>query len=266
VLPAVVAAVNRQARGARIPAQLSPPLAQLTGDHYDYPDGCAAHEGETTSQLCHLGSPTASRTIAVIGDSHAQMWMPAILAMADKSGWTVVPIGKSACTAQRWRGSFATSQCRTWYRWAVEQAKKLHPDVTILGGAYSNLVGDEAAAAADAINTTLKSLHGSSRHLLVLGDVPHGKQEPVDCLLARRSKLADCSTTPSAAHQQLTAEIAAIAGAGFLDTSGWVCYEQQCPMVVGHTVVYSDDSHVSKTYATALAQPFAAAVRRAIRR
>ena len=70
---------------------------------------------ESTSKICRLGDASGSKTIVVMGDSHAQMWMPAILQMAEQDSWAVLPVVKSACTPNTtWtnRGDFAIDGTR----------------------------------------------------------------------------------------------------------------------------------------------------------
>ena len=51
---------------------------------------------------------------------------------------------------------------------------------------------------------------------------------------------------------------------GFMKTRGWFCYQNQCPMVVGTTVVYRDTSHLTVDYAQRLTGPFRVAFRQCI--
>ena len=46
---------------------------------------------------------------------------------------------------------------------------------------------------------------------------------------------------------------------------GWFCYQDVCPMVIGHTIAYWNPTHISTAYALKLAGPFRAAFRAAIR-
>jgi hypothetical protein len=91
--------------------------------------------------------------------------------------------------------------------------------------------------------------------------------QPVDCLLARDATLAKCTWT--LAHEQVSvyedaARAAASSGAAFLDTIGWFCFENHCPMVIGRTVTYRDNDHITKTYATELRGLFRDAFTRAL--
>lgn len=46
------------------------------------------------------------------------------------------------------------------------------------------------------------------------------------------------------------------AGASYIDSAGWFCYDSVCPEVVDHTIVYFDPGHISASYAAALASVF----------
>ena len=120
-LPAVVAAVRAAERGAPLPSPLTPPVERLRGDFYTFPDGCTPSRHGTSSKICRLGAAGAAKTIVVFGDSHAEMWMPAILAMAKHDGWAVVPLVKVRCVPRSWGG---TDECGKWSRWARRRADR----------------------------------------------------------------------------------------------------------------------------------------------
>jgi peptidoglycan/LPS O-acetylase OafA/YrhL len=266
-LPAVVAAVRAGNRSAAIPSPLTPPVPNLLGDHYDYPSGCAAEDGQSSSNICSLGDPSGTKSLVVFGDSHAQMWMPAILAMASRDGWVVRPLGKSACIPlEWWRVMPATPDCRAWFRWAIREIHRLHPDVTLLAAAMSGLGGKDAAAASG-ISSFVTAVRTASRHVVVMGDTPFVNEQPVDCLLSRNANMGRCSFSFPAAQLSVADTIASTSqavGASYISTTGWLCFDDDCPMVVGHTIVYFDPGHVTATFASALANVFRAAFRRAI--
>ncbi len=267
-LPAVVASVKASLRGAPIPAALVPPVGSLLADHYDPPLGCAPAESESTSKICRLGDPSATRTLVVMGDSHAQMWMPAILQMAKQDRWAVLPITKSSCTPTAWYyPAESYPACSQWYTWAGQQIRRLHPDVTLIAGDFSTLAIGRAGAISNGLSDFVQELTGVSGHVLVLSDAPQLGQQPTDCLLASGATMGRCSTTLTPDQQTVRADIATAAqgaGAQYIDTVGWFCYQSRCPMVLGHFIAYRDEGHVSVAYVTELAPQFRTAFRKAI--
>ncbi len=266
-LPAVVSSVEAARQNASIPVGLSPSPGALISDHYNYPAGCAAHSGETVSSICRLGSPSAKRSIVIIGDSHAQMWMPALLSMADHDGWTIIPIGKSACTPAQWTSPSGSPECHAWFKWAIPKAESLHPDVALITGAYGSSGASDVSTAMSAIGALTATMRHYAQHVVIIGDPPGESRQPVDCLLASSTNMNACSHTLTALQAPLDAEGAALAkghGAGFIDTVGWFCYESKCPMVIGKTIAYSDLGHVTQTYSLELSTVFRTAFLRAV--
>jgi peptidoglycan/LPS O-acetylase OafA/YrhL len=140
-LDVVVAAVRQAERGAPLPSPVTPSPSNLRGDFYTLPAGCSPGEGKTSSKVCRLGDARSSKTIVVIGDSHAQMWIPPVLRMAGRDGWAVVPFVKPRCIPRSWRSK---GECGKWYRWATRRASALRPDVTLVIGSWMG--GLEASA------------------------------------------------------------------------------------------------------------------------
>jgi hypothetical protein len=271
-LPAVVAAVRAAERGDPLPAPLIPAVGDLRGDFYFFPAGCIAEPGQTASEkLCRLGDETATRTVVVIGDSHADMWTPPILRMAARDGWAVVPLVKLGCIPDLWaRGS---SPCRTWYRWAIEQAAALHPDAALIIGSWSGSHTPRAAVAGvAAATTTMKRAAGT---VTVVGDAPMPARNPAGCLLSPDGTMATCATTATRSQLRIDDTVAVQAQkqqASYISTRGWFCARSVgrsaylCPLVVDHTVVWVDRGHIDQTYGLELADPFRDAFRRALSR
>jgi peptidoglycan/LPS O-acetylase OafA/YrhL len=267
-LPSVIATVDAAKRGAGIPAGLVPRIDKLPSSHYSYPSGCEPGNGETSSRVCRLGSVSSKRSIAVIGDSHLRVWMPAIVTMAQRDGWVVRPFTKPSCLPFRWmRRDANRPECQAWLKWVVRRARALHPTVTLIGGAFAPLPGvpaDGGQATVGALKSLTAAMSPYSKHVVVLGDVPYQTQGIVDCLLSSGATLLKCSTAPT--RPQLYDYVAAQArfsGAGFIDVRGWFCYQDVCPMVVGHTIAYWNPTHISTAYALRVVPPFRAAFRAA---
>ena len=271
-LPAVVAAVSAARKRAAIPAGLTPPVGELLNVNnpdveYVFPSGCApASDSQTTSQVCRLGNPAGVKSLVVFGDSHAQMWMPTIVSMARLDGWVVRPIVKSGCSPYTWLDRFGSPACRTWYKWAVQQVVALRPQVTLVSGAYGGSVGTIADAVRHGLFNLTAAIKRSSKRVVLVADDDGISRQPVDCLLAGGATMATCTSTRTPDQLQLNDGLASSAkyqGFGFLATRGWFCYDSQCPMVVGHTVVYRDLGHITASYALALVAPFRTEFRQA---
>jgi peptidoglycan/LPS O-acetylase OafA/YrhL len=271
-LPAVVAAVQAANRKAAIPADLSPPVSDLLNSNdaaveYVFPAGCApASDNQTTSQVCQLGDVGATKSIVVMGDSHAQMWMPTILQLAAADGWVVRPLVKSGCSPSTWTGADATVPCVAWLKWALSQARLIRPSVILIGAYYGGTTGLYAQADENGITTLTSAVRGAAKHVILIADDDGIAEQPVDCLLARGANMSTCTDVRSQADFQINDDLAALAASGsftVMPTRGWFCDGYQCPLVVGRTVVYRDLGHITAAYALALYAPFRSEFRRA---
>jgi peptidoglycan/LPS O-acetylase OafA/YrhL len=270
-LPAVVRAVKAAQRGAPLPSPLTPAVSQLLKDVYDFPEGCVPHTGETSSKICRMGDTTSLKKLVVMGDSHMQMWMPTILRMADRDGWLVLPIVKSSCTPGNWLHS-RHRECPAWYRWGAKQAKALRPDVTLVAGDWGPDTPVDAAI--KTISTLTSTMKKFSKSVIVLGDPPPQRRQPVDCLLAAGATMKTCTARITKA--QLYGDIRISSAAkkhhvGFMSSRGWFCARTStkklvylCPLVVNRTITHRDRDHVTTTYALELLSPFRGAFRRAL--
>jgi peptidoglycan/LPS O-acetylase OafA/YrhL len=271
-LPAVVAAVKAARRGDPLPSPLTPLVSDLLKDIWFFPSGCAPYEGETMSKICRLGDVSSAKTVVVIGDSHAQHWMPTILAMAEKDSWAVLPIVKSACGPASWLRFPSKPECPAWYKWAKAQAQTLRPDVTLVAGAWdASHVPNAAIPAVANLTTAMKRFSNS---VVVVGDPPPQSRQPVDCLLSPRATMRTCMSKANKVQLHGELRISADArkhGIGFIDTRGWFCarsspkkFEYLCPLVINRTITRRDLGHITMAYSLQLAAPFRAAFRRAL--
>jgi peptidoglycan/LPS O-acetylase OafA/YrhL len=270
-LPAVVAAVAAARRGAPIPSGLAPPLDELKGLPREYapPNECISHDRSSvsTSKVCRLGARSSRKLIVLMGDSHAFMWLPALIEMARRDGWAVVPLLRLGCTPFKWTTADGSKACRDWYRWAISQVARLHPQVTLLGGSIDQRQTPSARAATEGVVAAARALRRLGP-TVVIGDPEGLDRNPVDCLLSRHASMAACTTTWSrqslAAYDEVSRRVKGL-DVGFLATRGFVCFERRCPAVIGRTIAWADDNHVSAAYSAQLGGAFRAAFLRAIR-
>jgi peptidoglycan/LPS O-acetylase OafA/YrhL len=274
-LPAVVASVKAARRGAKIPSVLTPPISELLKNSYQLPPGCIpANDSATTSNICRLGDPASSKAIVIVGDSHAQMWMPALLAMAGRDDWAVIPLVKSGCTSNMWTGPGFRGDprdlvraCHAWYQWAVGQAKILRPDVTLMTSCCANIPPADRKNLTRAYTSFATTMKRFSTSVILIADDEGVTREPVDCLLARHATMKTCTTTwpaGSLAFNNSLAKVARIKRFEFMKTRDWFCYQSQCPTVVARTIVYRDTRHITEAYALKLSESFRTAFRHCI--
>jgi peptidoglycan/LPS O-acetylase OafA/YrhL len=271
-LPVVVASVRAARRGAPIPKPLVPGFRHLGGlpAKYAPANDCISHDrsSRSTARICRMGDRSSRKLIVLVGDSHAMMWLPTLLEMAKRDHLAVIPLLRLGCTPAKWFSGYGTPACHAWYAWAARQIERLRPQVTFVGGSVPEHASPGTTAAVDGLVAAAGTLARRGR-TVVIGD-PEGLDfNPVDCLLSRNASMAKCTTTwplqSLAAYNAVERRVTGV-HAGFLRTRGFVCFERSCPAVVGHTIAWVDNNHMSAAYASELAAPFRAALVRAVSR
>ncbi|MFE7226484.1 acyltransferase family protein [Nocardioides sp. NPDC057577] len=220
---------------------------------------CYAGYGETKLDGdCVYGDGKADRTVAVVGDSHIGMWLPALDTLAERQHVKLVPFVKLGCAAygvKQKSSKMTVAECEDFRKWTNEQITDLDPD-TIVVGARGMLDMEER----DGVSTEEQWREGV-RHgvgafekvtpdVRVFADVPSVDDDPGECLSDARNLLQDCVVNAEGTEvdsNEVTQEALDGTEAAYVDIVDLVCTER-CPLVVGDVVTYYDDSHITATW------------------
>ncbi|MEX2290113.1 MAG: acyltransferase family protein [Mycobacteriales bacterium] len=226
-------------------------------------------------ERCRYGPVTASRTAALVGDSMAISWLPALRDALEPLGFRIHVLTRNQCPAPavmfyRNRPEEPFTECAEHKDWVVEQVRTLQPELVVVANSLT-LVDkqvDEPAGEAryerwgDGMAVTLRTLSAEADRVVLLGAPPRSGNLQ-ECV-TRLSDPVDC-TEPvpaqwravSAAEQQAAHRV----GATYVDPEPWFCVDGRCPAVVGRTPVYTDGRHLTHAYARRLAPLIASALK-----
>ncbi len=235
---------------------------------------CMVEETDSTVNFCEtgVGAAEAQETIALVGDSHAEHWLPTLDSLARRKKWRILRALKSKCPLNEARGDLtkaARDSCVAWNRGVHEELRR-RPEISALFVAGSSFNRFQAKApeswremAAQGYLDAWRSLPTSIRQIYVLRDTPRPRADVVQCLELLGSNAA--RLRQGACARDATAALLpdpAVQAAAFLpervrvlDLSRRFCDEKRCSPVVGHALVYRDKSHMTATFARTLA-PF----------
>jgi hypothetical protein len=97
-----------------------------------------------------------------------------------------------------------------------------------------------------------------------LADTPDLHANPVTCLSQHLDDASRCSVPAAKALQSVgrSAVEASVRStrAAYVDVNRYLC-DVSCPPIIGDTLVYRDDNHLTATFAAELAPPLDAALR-----
>jgi hypothetical protein len=109
----------------------------------------------------------------------------------------------------------------------------------------------------DGLTRLVQQLRGIGAKVLVLGPIPDPHSNVPTCLSGHLDDATACSPLKSTAVNEagIAAESAATkAGGGeYADVTELFCTADRCPVIVGNTLVYFDQNHLTLEYARLLA-------------
>jgi len=257
-IPAVAAAVKLTDRGAQVPSAIVPSMSELAREgHNGYGSGVPADcvptfpSGVSAKRLCRLGDPASTRVVAVLGDSHAGMWMPALIAAGRAQHFAVVPLNKSSCLVRRITANGPGRPCLSWFRWALAQDRALHPAATIVAFMLTQFENQPALALSG-----LKTVLSQVTHGVLMADPPGQDKQPAVCITKHGATMRDCSTRVPKGYATLMNALAHMTtrnGHPAIPTMQWFCADGICPMVINKTITTRDTGHLTFEYSTELA-------------
>lgn len=255
------AAVAASADAQAVPSNLSPPLDNVTKPE-PFVNGCVLSWEDLTQPECASGDTGSSTTVALIGDSHAAMWEPALQSVAQQHGWRLETMAKVTCPLMKlpivspYLGREFT-ECKQWRAGVLARVQQERPALVVLDmvrryGADFGFVSYDRAWL-DGLTTLVSQLRGTGARVLVLGPVPDPHSTVPTCLSAHMDDAAACSPDRAKAvnDKGVAAEYAAVqAGGGqYVDLTEFFCTDRRCPVIVGNTLVFFDDNHITAEYA-----------------
>lgn len=232
--------------------QLIPGLAGL----YDDTDGAFAcyNQGEAPMAPCRLGSKASdARRIAVTGDSHAAMLVPALRDVAEDAGWSIdVYVGRGCVWS-----SDPDPAC-------AERRSALNAD--LLRGGYDAIVvtawnqldatPEERAERGAQFAASWRSALDAGIQVIPVLDNPGVPQASADCVTETREFTFDTCAFPAAdfLHEDPLSIASEEVGISPVDLRDAFCdSDGVCPMVAGGVVVYRDLHHITATFSHSLA-------------
>jgi peptidoglycan/LPS O-acetylase OafA/YrhL len=280
VFAQVQAAVAASADLKSVPSNLSPPFATVEDMSLN---GCLRNIAEVGQPECATGDTASTTTIALVGDSNAAMWSPALQQIATQRRWRLETLAKGACplmdlpsTNPFHRLAEHYSHCEQWRGQIIARLRAEHPRLVVLSmfrgyrADSDRLLGVDSYGPAwlDSLTRLVQQLRGTGTKVLVLGPIPDPRSEVPICLSGHLDDATACSPPTSSAINQpgIAAESAATkAGGGkYADLTELFCTTARCPVIVGNTLVYHDWRHVTFEYSSLLAPAIGTLVNRAL--
>ena len=258
---------------------LVPSAVQAPDDRSDaYARDCFSPAPFAEVRRCVFGDPDGAVSVALVGNSHAGHWLPALQRVAEGRGWKVTTFLASECAATDgpvgWDSAAKQTGCLSWADRVQSATKGGQFDLVVTSERNGRAAeGRTYDASYDAWLTGYRSYlgdwaRGGTRLLVVADTATPGKVAVPDCLAQHPDDLLACAGPRSvwvprdpqlAAARELDSPRVQT-----VDLNDHLCEADRCPAAVGGVTVYSDASHLTRTYAATLAPYLEPALLRAL--
>ena len=207
---------------------------------------------------CTVGSNTAGKTVAVLGDSHAGMFVSTLATMLPD--WLVRDYSKPSCVAasidfannkQEQMGGSTLEECIDFRNSAIQDIVDRPPDLLIISD-HTDWVAKQKKSAAWGLGEKktydLLSSISTKTKVVRLGETPSMANAWDACLTASgsiktcfgsRADIADAVTNVQSAAKSYP-------WVQFIDIAAWLCSDDRCPPVINGIPAYIDGGHLSE--------------------
>ncbi|MFF5790481.1 acyltransferase family protein [Paeniglutamicibacter sp. NPDC012692] len=259
---------------------LVPEPAAAKNDRSDaYADKCWS-QGEFDSRpVCTYGN--GNTKVALVGNSHAGQWLPALQQIAKQRDWTISTFMASRCSPTDSELAFdsdaSAEGCLDFGKWVLDRTAHGQFDLIIAAARQSLPVHGETFAttrekAITGYESYLEKWTAGGTPIVVIRDSPFpGNTVPniPDCIASSKKPLADCSGTPKTWNSMDpladAARSMAVGGTSVVDMSEFFCRDNFCPAIIGSVIAYIDGSHLTATYVRSLIPYLATKLNKVIR-
>jgi peptidoglycan/LPS O-acetylase OafA/YrhL len=263
---ALVVATQRTAA----PAQRPFAAARVDNMRHD----CWGSMLEDADAPCVFGDSSSATRVVLLGDSHAEHWLPAMDRIGRARHWKVYAMVKPACPVAdlpemrnaRLKRDYV--ECTAWRRAKLQQILRLRPSLVVLSSydhyiAAAGKVSEWSVTAErwrDGLRRTYALLSAAGIKTIALRDVPDVGFDVPACLSRRASdapfQVRGCeydlmaSLRPSAIAAQ-TEAARGLDNVAIVSMNDRLCTRSPCAVVKRGAIVYRDDDHLTATFSRA---------------
>jgi hypothetical protein len=225
---------------------------------HKHPNRCQQNERDPEVTMCNYGVQAgALKTIALVGGSHSEHWLPALEGVARQNQWNIIAITKSACPFTDGGGGRA-SHCVQWNENVHDMLVKLKPDAVFMTSTRQSdgSKNKEVVPSGYLKNWDRLAQHGIT--VIAVRDTSRFGRNNLECVDANPTDIMRCARPrveifdeedPARRLERKPENVS------FIDLTDRFCDETLCFPVIGNVLVLRDSHHISIEYARTLASP-----------
>lgn len=241
-------------------AVLLPAPERLGLDWASLPQSCSGKlqpQDPLLQSDCNQNGQTdaGAKTVLVLGDSHAEQWLPSITPVSDTKGWRLYAMLKGGCKPST-SDQHESADCDHFNAAVTAEVKRNPPDAIIVVGTAAS-PSSPRETLIPGLESSLKTWTDQGIGVVLLRDNPRFGFNIANCVATKGANAQECRP----ARDSLFAATSPLdslqaPGVAAVDMTDLICTATECPGVVGNTFVYMDDNHLSRTYSASMAPMF----------
>ncbi|MEV7651501.1 acyltransferase family protein [Kocuria marina] len=203
-----------------------------------------------------LGNDDAEKTVLVLGNSHAQQWIPAIKTYAQDHNWRVIAyVGQGCFYTEASQQPKTQPHCAGWFEHSEHLLTSNDFDTVFLQGTFASV---ESERVNENLTSAIRRLTGRGTTVVGIRDNPRFKEGLTQCALALGRDDPQCTQVPPAVRQDDPQKALAdgIDGYVTVDMTSFICPGGSCHPVIGNVYVFADTNHLSAPYGESLIDAF----------
>ncbi|WP_309229901.1 acyltransferase family protein [Blastococcus sp. TML/M2B] len=228
---------------------------------------CVVDLSSVAANPCSFGNLAAGTTIALVGDSHAEQYLPAVEAAAVERGWRVDVYTRGSCPFNALTVDLdgaPNTACDAHNDNVTAALLADPPDALLVAGSrYAASLPDRPVPSLEESKPLLAEGYreawapfvAAGIPVVSLRDTPRPDVLVPECVAENQDRLSSCAMDRDEILWADGPEVTAATGTPgveLLDLTQWICPADSCPAVIGGVVVYRDGNHLTATYARTL--------------
>ena len=245
----------------------SPSLNQLAQERSYFPSTLNCPNGV---YACNIAEDKTiakkQKRIVIYGDSHAQMWWPALYKSATENKFNAYLVFKGGCPpAPIFKGNIKNGDlgtlqsmeiCNIAYGKNIKLIPTLKPDLLLITGSH------KTATWIENFQTTLTNLQSYQEKIIYIKNIPYPREDIIDCYYQNPITTKNCPTKYLSDKDKFSNErlredtVLTKNKIKYISVDNLTCGEVLCPGVVDHVYVYLDRYHISTSYSQYVSKLF----------
>jgi len=226
---------------------------------------CLALDGTAGIVSCTAGDPDGAKTVLLVGDSHAAMWLPALDEIGAREHWRVVLASKRSCPLIQPDGPVGegypvTQSCLAWNADIPAFVDGIHPDLVVTSPMWYALdrPPEVISAIAGDYARQYETIQAAGYPMVAITETPlFTGFSSADCLSSTHPDVAACSQKMNAARVAGEPRVDLVhemdPALGVIDVTDVICPDGVCYSAIGNVISFRDDNHLTDPFARSLA-------------